>query len=101
MKVRNVAILLFHDVEVLDFAGPFEVFSVTRLANEFEPFRVYTVAKNMNAISARNALSINPHYTFGGLPAAGCCGCTGRRRYTPAPGRRRGTVLDNAVLCQG
>ena len=28
---RNVGILIFDDVEVLDFAGPFEVFSRTRL----------------------------------------------------------------------
>ena len=27
----SVGILIFHDVEVLDFAGPFEVFSRTRL----------------------------------------------------------------------
>jgi hypothetical protein len=27
MKKTNVAIFLFEDVEVLDFAGPFEVFS--------------------------------------------------------------------------
>ena len=26
--VRNLAILLFDDAEVLDFCGPFEVFSV-------------------------------------------------------------------------
>ncbi|WP_293261915.1 MULTISPECIES: hypothetical protein [unclassified Microcoleus] len=29
MPTRNVAIFMFDDVEVLDFAGPFEVFSVT------------------------------------------------------------------------
>jgi hypothetical protein len=29
MARKNLAILLFSDVEVLDFAGPFEVFSVT------------------------------------------------------------------------
>ena len=68
MNVRNIAILLFPDVEVLDFAGPFEVFSVTRLANEFVPFRVYTVAKSMDAISTRNALSVNPHYALQDCP---------------------------------
>lgn len=29
--MRNVAILIFDEVEVLDFAGPFEVFSVCGL----------------------------------------------------------------------
>ena len=31
---RNLAILLFDDVEVLDFAGPFEVFSTSRDHND-------------------------------------------------------------------
>jgi len=30
MKKLNTEILIFDDVEVLDFAGPFEVFSVTK-----------------------------------------------------------------------
>ena len=29
-RERTVGILIFNDVEVLDFAGPFEVFSVAR-----------------------------------------------------------------------
>ena len=28
--MRNIAIFIFDDVEVLDFAGPFEVFGVCR-----------------------------------------------------------------------
>jgi len=35
MVRRNVAILLFDDVEVLDFAGPFEVFAVTDELNNY------------------------------------------------------------------
>jgi hypothetical protein len=34
MERRLVGILVFPDVEVLDFAGRFEVFSVTRLSEE-------------------------------------------------------------------
>ena len=63
MKQRNVAILIFDDVEVLDFCGPFEVFSVTGKQNSSDPFNVYTVAEK-TPISARNNLSINPNYTF-------------------------------------
>ena len=33
MDKHNTVILLFDDVEVLDFAGPFEVFSVTNELN--------------------------------------------------------------------
>ncbi|MFW5748466.1 MAG: DJ-1/PfpI family protein [Chloroflexota bacterium] len=67
---RHLAILLFDDVEVLDFAGPFEVFAVTRdLSDETQPlFNVYTIAEEMRPIIARNGLSVNPAYTLAGCP---------------------------------
>lgn len=67
MKQRNVAILIFDDVEVLDFCGPFEVFSVTGKRDGTDPFTVYTVAER-TPISARNDLSINPRYTLETCP---------------------------------
>ena len=36
VKRRNVGIFVFDGVEVLDFAGPFEVFSRTRLSPGIE-----------------------------------------------------------------
>ena len=36
---QNVAILLFDEVEVLDFAGPFEVFAVTDELRGYETFK--------------------------------------------------------------
>jgi transcriptional regulator GlxA family with amidase domain len=67
---RNVAILIFDDVEVLDFCGPFEVFSVTGLLNPPQPFSVYTVAETAGPITARNGLSVNPRYTIRECPPA-------------------------------
>ena len=69
MKKRNVAILLFDEVEVLDFAGPFEVFAVTSELNDYEPLKVYTVAEKKQPIRARNGLSVNPDYGFDDCPA--------------------------------
>jgi transcriptional regulator GlxA family with amidase domain len=66
--VRNVAILIFDDAEVLDFCGPFEVFSVTRLPDETPAFNVYTVAERAAPVRARNGLSINPAYTLTDCP---------------------------------
>lgn len=66
--MRNVAILLFDEVEVLDFAGPFEVFSVAGRRNNLEPFAVYTVAEKDGPITARNQLSVNPRYTIATCP---------------------------------
>lgn len=66
--VRNVAILIFDDVEVLDFAGPFEVFGVARLEDGSAPFNVFTVAESTAPVSARNGLSINPNYSLDTCP---------------------------------
>lgn len=66
---KNVAILLFDEVEVLDFAGPFEIFSVTGQRSGGEPpFNVYTVAENPGTVSARNNLFVTPHYTLENCP---------------------------------
>ena len=62
-RQRRVAILLFDDVEVLDFAGPFEVFSVARLATGHAAFDVVTVALRSGEVAARNNLRIVPGFT--------------------------------------
>lgn len=57
---RNLAILLFDEVEVLDFAGPFEVFSVTNELNSSNLFNIRTVAESVTTIQARNGLQVVP-----------------------------------------
>ena len=57
---RRVAILLFDDVEVLDFAGPFEVFGVTRFDNGGPAFEVVTFSLHAGEVVARNGLRIVP-----------------------------------------
>jgi len=77
MKKLNVGILLFDEVEVLDFAGPFEVFSRTRLTPGIEarrsddsaPFNVFTVARGDTAITATGGLCVLPDYDFDTVPA--------------------------------
>jgi hypothetical protein len=49
---RNFAILIFDDVEVLDFCGPFEVFSVANRFTEPPAFNVLTVAENSGSPGA-------------------------------------------------
>ncbi len=66
----RVAIFIFNEVEVLDFAGPFEVFGVAGLrTNTIPPFEVFTVAQ-FETINARNNLTVKPTYTFGNAPKA-------------------------------
>jgi len=60
MKKLNTGIFIFDGVEVLDFAGPFEVFSRTRLVAGVEsrrsdvsaPFNVFTVARSAGTVHA-------------------------------------------------
>lgn len=66
---RHVAILIFDDVEVLDFAGPFEVFAVTNELNGFEVFHTFTVAELPGSIRARNGLKVVPDFTLETAPA--------------------------------
>ncbi|AKR09849.1 DJ-1/PfpI family protein [Bacillus thuringiensis] len=67
MNKWSVGIFLFNEVEVLDFAGPFEVFSVTEV-NEEKTFTVYTVSENGEIITARNGLKVQPDYSIENLP---------------------------------
>jgi transcriptional regulator GlxA family with amidase domain len=67
-KKRNVGILIFDNAEVLGFAGPFEVFSVTSELNNFELFDVFTVGEKSTPIGAVNGLSVNPRYNFNNCP---------------------------------
>ncbi len=73
----QVGILVFDDVEVLDFAGPFEVFSRTRTTPGLEsrrsedsaPFNVFTVAPRPGPIVATGGLTVVPHFDFTNSPA--------------------------------
>jgi transcriptional regulator GlxA family with amidase domain len=65
---RNVAILVFPDIEVLDFAGPFEVFNVARELIQPEPFIVYTVGITDGLIAGRGGFTVQPHYTLDTCP---------------------------------
>jgi transcriptional regulator GlxA family with amidase domain len=62
-------IFIFDEVEVLDFAGPFEVFSVCGRRHKLEPFDVFTVAERSDRpVMARNGLSINARRSFADCP---------------------------------
>lgn len=76
MERHNVGILIFDNVEVLDFAGPFEVFSRTRLvpgaesrrSDDSAPFQVFTVARSKAPVTATGGLVVVPHHDFEDAP---------------------------------
>nr|WP_240463846.1 DJ-1/PfpI family protein [Paenibacillus apiarius] len=61
---------MFNDVEVLDFAGPFEVFAVTgqTLTTASSPFLVKTVSEDGKLVTARNGLKLQPDYSYADAP---------------------------------
>ncbi len=68
-----VGILIFDDVEILDVAGPFEVFAVTRLNEELRlqqssPFKVYLIAQTNKQITAIGGLRLTPDVTISECP---------------------------------
>lgn len=76
MNQSTVGILIFDGVEVLDFAGPYEVFSRTRLepgtesrrSDESAPFRVFTFAERAGAVVATGGLRVLPDFDLTSVP---------------------------------
>ena len=70
----SVAIYLFPKVEVLDFAGPYEVFTTAsrmhlrRHPGAELPFRVFTFARSREPVRARAGLRAVPDYTLADCP---------------------------------
>ena len=68
-----VGILIFDDVEILDVAGPFEVFAVTRLNDQqrlqqSSPFKVYLISETNKQITAIGGLRLTPDVTITECP---------------------------------
>lgn len=66
--MKQLGIYLFNDVEVLDFAGPFEVFSVASQLRDHEDLRVFTFSDDGNKVRAINGLSVNPDFSLISAP---------------------------------
>jgi transcriptional regulator GlxA family with amidase domain len=67
---KRIAIILFPDVEVLDFAGPFEVFAVTNELSGGQVFDISIVAIEPGPVHARNGLTVVPDCTLETCPPA-------------------------------
>jgi transcriptional regulator GlxA family with amidase domain len=73
MNRKKVGILVFPQVEVLDFCGPFEVFSVTRLNEELRreessPFEVMLVAETAEPVNTTGGMRVIPDVTIATCP---------------------------------
>ena len=73
MQRIPVGIVIYEDVEVLDFCGPFEVFSVTRLnedkrREEASPFQPFLVAESSDPVTATGGMRVLPHHSMADCP---------------------------------
>jgi transcriptional regulator GlxA family with amidase domain len=69
MERKRVGIVLFENIEVLDFCGPFEVFSVVRLNEERRredpsPFEALLVAEKNDPVVTTGGMKVIPDHTF-------------------------------------
>jgi transcriptional regulator GlxA family with amidase domain len=65
---RTVGIFVFDDVEILDFAGPYEVFNVAASSVTPPPFTVFTLGLSERPILARGRLQVTPQYSVDTCP---------------------------------
>ena len=73
MDRKRVGIVMFDEIEVLDFCGPFEVFSTTRLNEEHRreeasPFEVVLSSQSGQAIKTTGGMKVLPDVTFDQCP---------------------------------
>ena len=90
MLTRTLAILIFDDMDVLDFCGPFEVFSVANRFADAPAFNVLTFAEKAGPIVARGGLCVNPHRRL--------ADCVQRKWGCPTP-RRRPICMGPLTFC--
>jgi len=85
---RNVAIFAHEGVELLDFAGPGEVFVAAGRNGEFN---VYTVAASPEPIVSQGFVTIKPQYTIANCPPPD---------IVILPGGRTDVPLNNAEVIE-
>lgn len=72
---HRVAIFVFNEMEVLDFAGPYEVFTTASRVHQRTrpsgppPFSVCTIGRSLDPVRARAGLDVTPNQSFATHPA--------------------------------
>lgn len=65
----NVGIYIFENAEVLDFSGPFEVFTTaSRISSNKNLFNVFLIGETGEPVSARAGYKVVPNYGFHNHP---------------------------------
>ncbi len=63
----NIGIYIYDQAEVLDFSGPFEVFSVANRPAKLG-WNIWLVAEEESLAEAREVFQVKPHYSIQHVP---------------------------------
>ncbi len=63
----NIGIYIYDGAEVLDFSGPFEVFSTAKRLDAND-WNVFLIAESLDPVSARGDFKVTPHHTIQNHP---------------------------------
>ena len=64
---KNVAILLFPGVQIIDYTGPWEVLGHARVDGK-PAFKIYSVAETASPFDTAMGMTVIPSYTFAKAP---------------------------------
>ena len=64
----NIGIYIYDDAEVLDFSGPFEVFSTANRLVEIEAFNIFLISEKSTKVNARGGFEVLTKYTITNHP---------------------------------
>jgi len=111
-RTRNVAIVLYEGVEILDFAGPSEVFAAaTGYAGlgDRPAFRVYTVAATKAPVTSQGFLRVTPEFSIDDapkpdivvIPGGDSAQLTGHPRFMEWAGKAMQEAEVTLTVCTG
>jgi putative intracellular protease/amidase len=66
---RNLAILIFDGVQIIDYTGPYETFGHA-YTNDGPAFNIYTVSEKATPITTAMGMTVTPKYSFENAPWA-------------------------------
>src|SRR6266536_4198186 len=64
---RNLAILIFEGVQIIDYTGPYETFGHA-YSDDGPVFNIYTVAEKAGPITTAMGMTVTPKYSFENAP---------------------------------
>jgi putative intracellular protease/amidase len=68
VRTRNLAILIFDGVQIIDYTGPYETFGHVYNHDWTPAFNIYTVSEKTNPITTAMGMSVNPKYSLANAP---------------------------------